>query len=497
MTFTPIPRVLMRLAWLLALLGLASCSLYNAPYRTAQRERVSVSTANSPDAGYDLQFIESDDQGWFWNPEQAVSALSTVQNATAEGDTLVLLFIHGWHHSAACYDDNVEAFKRVLQRLHDELKQPMYSKAMPAAKSMRIIGLYVGWRGRSLPGLIDYTTFWGRKSAARRVGDGDLQEFMARLQRIYNDHSDGHVTEGKQKPFFGLVSIGHSFGGAVLLAATSRYFESQLQLANPTSGFLRTAPVIPTGTPAPTKSPSAKPAAINPPLRGFGDMVVLVNPAVESAAYERINILSRGITYGSDQTPLLVTFSAENDGARNSWFKAGRIAGEFFTNAAPVHDDRERASLREALGVYDSGDSGITHSLTPSETRQLISGQEDEGPDSQCTDKRPETFEWWRWVDKRVNPDTSFPKDTLNVKTSAIEDLKSFDFSKEAQYSGLNLKPDPSVVHHQPFMVVSVNEQIIDGHTGIFSEPFMNFLTRYIGLTEAKRILLGIEASKR
>ncbi len=213
---------------------------------------------------------------------------------------------------------------------------------------------------------------------------------------------------------------------------------------------------------------------------------------------ERINILSRGITYSSDQTPLLVTFSAQNDGARNSWFKAGRIAGEFFTNAAPVHNDRERASLREALGVYDYGDSGITHSLTPSKTRQLISGQENEEPDSQCTDKRPDTFEWWRWADLRVNPDTYFPKDTLNMKTSlAEEELKTFDFSKEAQYSGLILKRNQFVVEHQPFMAVSVNEQIIDGHNGIFSEPFMNFLTRYIGLTEAKRILLGIEASKR
>lgn len=494
MAVTRTPRTLMRCACLLALLGLsASCSLYNDPYRKAPQERESVSTTNSPVPEYDLQFIESDDQGWFWNPKQADSALTTITEATAKGHTLVLLFIHGWHHSAACYDDNVEAFKLVLQRLHDELNQPMYREAMPAVQSMRIIGLYVGWRGRSLPGLIDYTTFWGRKSAARRVGDGDLQEFMARLQRIYNDHSDG--TKSKQKSFFGLVSIGHSFGGAVLLAATSRYFESQLQLANPTSGFLRTAPVIPTGAPVPGTSPSAKPATT---LRGFGDMVILVNPAVESAAYERINILSRGITYNSDQTPLLVTFSAQNDGARNSWFKAGRIAGELFTNAAPVDDERERAGLREALGVYDYDNSGITHSLTPSETRQLISGQENEGPDSQCTNKRPDTFEWWRWADQRVNPDTFFPKDTLNMKTSPTEaELKSFDFSKEAQYSGLILKPDQSVVHHQPFMVVSVNEQIIDGHNGIFSEPFMNFLTRYIGLTEAKRVLIRKKESTR
>ncbi|VVN23404.1 hypothetical protein [Pseudomonas fluorescens] len=145
MAVTPTPRTLMPYACLLALLGLsASCSLYNNQYRTAQPKPVSAGTASARDAGYDLRFIESDDQGWFWDPEQANLALTTIKTATSKGNTLVLLFVHGWHHSAACYDDNVEAFKLVLQRLHSELDRPLYRKAMPEPKSVRIIGLYVG-----------------------------------------------------------------------------------------------------------------------------------------------------------------------------------------------------------------------------------------------------------------------------------------------------------------------------------------------------------------
>ncbi|VVN23382.1 hypothetical protein PS639_04409 [Pseudomonas fluorescens] len=317
---------------------------------------------------------------------------------------------------------------------------------------------------------------------------------MARLQRIYNDHTGEPGLDGKEKPFFGLVSIGHSFGGAVLLAATSRYFESQLQLANPASGFLRTGAVELTRSPAPTSLPIATPGAA--PVGGFGDMVILVNPAVESAAYERINILSRGITYGSAQTPLLVTFSAQNDKPRHGLFKAGRIAGEFFTNAAPVEDDRESASLRESLGVYDAEHSGITHQLAPTETQTLVMNQVLEKPDSQCTDKRPDTFEWWRWADKERDPKTPPVSETLSMEKTTELDLARFDFSGKAKYSDLELKPaedenplNPEkpkvrpVKPWQPFLVVSVSLQVIDGHNGIFSEPFMNFLMRYIGLT--------------
>ena len=39
-------------------------------------------------------------------------------------------------------------------------------------------------------------------------------------------------------------------------------------------------------------------------------------------------------------------------------------------------------------------------------------------------------------------------------------------------------------------MEVAVDPQIINGHNGIFSAPFMDFLLRYIGFVEAKRYLL-------
>lgn len=489
---------------LLALmLGLiASCSLYDEAYRTRPLDGAAQTSAD-----YTLKYIESDDRGWFWDPAQANDALSLVQSATSQGDTLVLLFIHGWHHSAACYDDNLEAFKRVLTNLRAELGNQMYQTARglvnyPATpKPVTIVGIYVGWRGRSLPGLLDYSTFWGRKSTAQRVGQGDLQEFMARLQWLYDDHARGPQQNGKPPPFFGLVSIGHSFGGAVLLTSTARYFESELELANPQTGFLHQQPKdAPVSDAASQKAPGA--------LRGFGDLVVLVNPAIEAAAYERINALSRSMTYSPTQAPVLVTFSATNDAPRRGLFTAGRAAGEVFTNAAPIDDERERAAEHQALGVYDFAATGVTHTLTPTEKHTLVATQFSANPDPLCGDETPGRFNWWTWKDAGGDAAASagakgaFADDTLNVEQQFTPALAStvakYDFSQDLRFAQVKLEhaltpgtqtPRP-YTPYQPFMVVAVDPQIIDGHNGIFSAPFMDFLLRYIGFVEAKRYLL-------
>jgi len=56
-------------------------------------------------------------------------------------------------------------------------------------------------------------------------------------------------------------------------------------------------------------------------LHGFGDLVVLVNPAVESAAYQRLRFLSQELTYPEEQTPVMLTVSADNDVPRRWPFR--------------------------------------------------------------------------------------------------------------------------------------------------------------------------------
>ncbi len=461
---------------------LGGCSFEHAPHRLAEQSGLHASD-------YDLRFVEADDQGWFWDPSQATAALSLIEETVRTNDTIVVLYVHGWHHSAACCDGNVEGFKEVLRRLRPELDRPMYTTARSLAhpnkdvpQAIRIIGIYVGWRGRSLPSLLDYSTFWGRKAAAQRVGQADFQEFMIRMQQVYDRH---YATPKAGTPaastFLGIVSIGHSFGGQVMLSATSWFFENELQQVNRTPGFLRVDPAETLGT------------TLTEPLRGFGDLVILVNPAVEAAAYQRVHALSHGIRYSPMQTPILLTISADNDAPRHSLFELGRVAGEFFTAAPYLEDTREREMKRQALGVYGPDGMQVTHRLEPTDDSLRLTLTQLSNPhESFCSVEKQCSFDWYSWTTK-PDKDTPDTLDSSEFSDALAKRVATFDFSKGVVFSNVILKPGPKAIDYQAMIVASAHPGVIDGHNGMYSEPLMGFLIRYIGFTEAKKYLLAAQ----
>jgi len=105
------------MTWTLLLLGCAS--EYNQIYRAPPNSAVVV-----PDQ-YELHFVETDDEGWLWNAAQAQEAMDSIEDGAAHVDTYVLVFVHGWHHSAGCCDDNVAGFRETLRRLNAELRLPV------------------------------------------------------------------------------------------------------------------------------------------------------------------------------------------------------------------------------------------------------------------------------------------------------------------------------------------------------------------------------------
>jgi hypothetical protein len=72
---------------------------------------------------------------------------------------------------------------------------------------------------------LDYLTFWDRKHAAEHVGDGDLREFLLRLNLIYRTSYQDRTSS---TPYVGLVSFGHSLGAQVLFKAISSTMENEL-----------------------------------------------------------------------------------------------------------------------------------------------------------------------------------------------------------------------------------------------------------------------------
>jgi hypothetical protein len=433
---------------------------------------------------YDLRFIEADDEGWLWSPKQASEATDAVTTSAAKVDTFVVLFVHGWHHSSRCCDDNIEGFKETLSRLHTQLLK-LNSRAAPVGahpgtgpENFRLIGIYVSWRGASLPGFLDYVTFWGRKSAAQRTGEVDLREFLDRLNQVYRRHNEvaAAAPAGSSNTFLGLVTIGHSFGGQVLLRSVSAALEQELQSVTPTPGYLR------------GEAP-AQPRPLHRPLHGFGDLVVLVNPAVESAAYQRLRFLSQELTYPDEQTPVMLTVSADNDVPRRWPFRWGRILGEWFTNKPYNENEHERESERQALGIYSLNGLQITHRLQPLDPKAaLMVVTKTHTPEPFCAQSGTCECQWLEWR----NPMPTLRPDSLSWEAGAPK-LDRYDFSQETIFNNVVLTPAPGATAYQPFVVASAHPAIIDGHSGIFSGPFIDFLTSYIGFIEGKEYQLTAE----
>ena len=200
-------RVGMNLLALSVILVLAGCDYGHKQYRTSPNATI------SPNEQLQL-VIEVDDFGKFWDRQGAEATLQAISHASLNTNTILLVFIHGWHHNADENDSNFKNFQNTLGELGRKITEPESVKARELLNlkgGINVIGLYVGWRGRSLPGWFNYLTFWQRKSAAERVGDGDLREFFVRLQNVYMDRNK--TSSGSKPTFMGLVTIGHSFGG--------------------------------------------------------------------------------------------------------------------------------------------------------------------------------------------------------------------------------------------------------------------------------------------
>jgi hypothetical protein len=454
---------------LLLLSTLCGCSFEHEPFRLGSKAHV-----DSPE----LHFVEADDYGWFWDPAQAREALAAVQSAQ-DTDTIIVIFVAGWHHSAKCCDDNVEGFKEVLRRLEHELARPMYSEARAvihpgSGGPVRVIGIFIGWRGRSLPGVLDYTTFWGRKAAATRVGDTDVREFLVRMRDAYESHASA-LKGSHERKLMGLITIGHSFGGQVVLRATSTFIEHELMQLGGAPAYLR-LPSVAGGGPQ-----------LSAPVRGFGDLVVLINPAVEAAAYQRLHALGLAYQYSTAQTPIMLTISADNDVPRSKLFPIGRSAGEWFTGKPSIDDAREREMQRVSLGFFPEH---VTHRLEPVDRAvELHSATHLSQPEPTCTGHDRCEYTWYDW---KPHPGGPVEADSLTADQCTPEVLGSIaahDFSARTVFANVVMRPVRGNIPRQALIVTGADPKVIDGHNGMFSEPLLQFLTRYIGFVEAQRFL--------
>jgi hypothetical protein len=311
-------------------------------------------------SNYDLFLVEFDDHGWL-STQNGYRESSRIKWLMRQLDSLLqkdggtplnlIVYTHGWHHSAAPGDQNINAFRDLLERagrveLHlsqkdcngNGLAQVTAAPNGPRKIGTRVVGVYIGWRGDSVtgPGLRQ-TSIWDRKLAAEEVAQGAVQELFASLHNFYLAHAchsssepliagERGSIERNPRTDVQMLTIGHSFGALITYRALA--------------GRLMANIVGPAGRPTNPAAPAY--------THSFGDLVVLINPAFEGVHFEALaraaserqyqtGLPGQG-THGA-QKPTLIILQSEGDDATKLLFPAFRRFSTLFSSAQGAAQD--------------------------------------------------------------------------------------------------------------------------------------------------------------
>jgi hypothetical protein len=364
---------------------------------------------------YILGFVEIDDQGQLRDRKQMSTLTDKLYEIASNDSVLVTVFVHGWHHNAEPGDGNIEGFKQTLTEL------ARYEKNKKSGHKRKIVGVYVGWRGESINiPLIRHLTFWDRKNTAQDVGYLGVTELLLKLEEIAN------VRNSVEPPIKSrLVVIGHSFGGAVVYSATSQILMSRFVNSQQDKGFTDSA-------------------------RGFGDLVVLLNPAFEALRYAPAFDLSQSrCSFFEDQAPKLAILTSETDRATDWLFPLGRTFATLFETHSTV--EREDCGYKTTLDEGEADRNTVGH-YQPLVSHRLAPVMEQKAEQVASAGKLKNI-----WANQTNGGSTRFG----NALLTHLE----------------------KTVPRSPYLNIRVDEALMDGHSDIFGKDIREFLELLIQMS--------------
>lgn len=405
---------------------------------------------------FSLGIIEISDDGAV-NRKQRDEVINWIEGETKGKPGLLVIFAHGWHHGARTCDRDLCCFRSVLAEL----------RKSGAGAGGPVIGLYLGWRGESLPYKgWNLATIWDRKKVAERIGRTTVKEILLEVEERVWKHNDDLV----------MVTVGHSLGGAMVYQAVKGRLTGNI--SDIELGKVRSYRVVRTEESRVEAFDRGRKAR----RAGFGELVVLVNPAIEASEYQifdndlkddkRFDGASRDelvahlqpydkqLDYPDSQLPVLMTLASEADTA------VGRIFPIARSLQAIVNPRLFGRGQRTGLGHYASQ---ITHRLEapPGDRppREVVSGN------CGCS--------------KATEGLDTIPPLTLDVSSdvplSAPESVIGSDGAKRQFRFGVTAaRHERSWDPRSPYLVVQTDKNVINEHSDIFNPTVVAFLRAYI-----------------
>ncbi|MEO5658590.1 MAG: hypothetical protein ABIQ90_02170, partial [Polaromonas sp.] len=434
----------------------------------------------SASAGYTLHFVELDDQGWLYPASgadkmgqahgQIDRAMHDVSLRLKNGESIrLLIYVHGWKHTAAYDDRDVQRFRQMLA------DAALLNRA--EGKSRSVIGIYVGWRGRTVSrsNPLVYSSFWTRKNAALHVSEGASRELFARVRALRErwnvprralpgagaNPSEAAAAEQEKSqllhPRIRTVVIGHSFGAWVAYSALS---PSLMEL-------------LAHSIDAETTPEVASEEWLTARLRQAADMVILINPAFEASRYQPLQQLANSVRLSRHVPPILVLVTSEADAATRIAFPLGRRVNTLFQHPF-VTDEQVDAAMRTPGFV----DRYVTHRLSRPATQASTCKAWKNAPvphkDSDQIDQSAEI------ESQRV----ARMKDNGKLELDRHQDWRNYlqarNFKLTGEWSweycgGTVIKHKPDAAQSPVWNVVT-DASVIRSHSDIMGEPLHSFL---------------------
>jgi pimeloyl-ACP methyl ester carboxylesterase len=427
------------LLFLPLLLALAACApftqyrdQYNLcvnkqPALTADCEKHALQQVPVNGNNYLLGFIEFDDQGQLWDRKQMRAVLDRFSTEAANQELLMVVFVHGWKHSAAPGDGNIETFRQVLGKLSEGETQISRQTGRPAR---RVAGVYLGWRGGSVTvPWVENITFWERKNTAQKVGHGGVTEVLARLEQLKRDKESIQAGRSNTR----LVVVGHSFGGAVVHTALAQILEGR---------FVR------------TRGPDGSQTDVE----GFGNLVVLINPAFEARQFATLSDMAseRG-SYFKSQLPVIAILTSEADYATRYAFPAGRQLSTLWEKTRDTPRWNAVTKSEEIISEGDANLRAIGH-FQPYRTHRLYPN---------------------KIVQRAAIPSLS-SQASLKAALQAANAWENDQPGSKIAFADLTLERTATSAGRNPYLLTYVDKQLIHDHNDIDDERIIEFVKQLI-----------------
>lgn len=322
-----------------------------------EQERIPRAIRPPRDLSFDVAVLEFNDDGKYVEQSQLEAVEDWIGSVRRNNDNpngaIVVLFIHGWHHSAVWNsptdgDSHFQSFRLLLASLA--------LREAERALSRRVVGIYVGWNGdpkhspfnliKWIPGLTKLT-FWNRYDTAERIGAGEdlrnaIQTITSRTKEPIYDGGNGQ-----------LILAGHSMGGLMLESALLALIEDA------STEMLQRLPGEPT-------NPIA--IRIDTDRILFPDAVISLNSAADSQISRRIKsvLAERKVNKEASgaairyNPPLAVAVTSTADEATGDWWPRAKPGRRTVGHDASLftHTVTSDAETRLCIARGDTHDYG-------------------------------------------------------------------------------------------------------------------------------------------